>query len=146
MLNKVILMGRLTRDPELRTTNQGTMVASFAIACERDYQPGGSEKVTDYIDCTAWRKTAEFVSKYFHKGSMAIVSGGLRSRKYQTRDGSTRTAVEIEAESVYFGESKRDAAPAEMHEEPGTGVGNPFVAPPKQVDIFADDDSGELPF
>jgi single-strand DNA-binding protein len=146
MLNKIVIMGRLTRDPELRTTNQGTMVASFSIACERDYQPGGSEKQTDFIDCTAWRKTAEFVSKHFHKGSIVIVSGGLRSRKWQAKDGSTRVAVEIEAEAVYFGESKRDAAPAELHEEPGTGVGNPFVAPPKQLDIFAGEEDGELPF
>ena len=112
MLNHCIIMGRLTRDPELRTTTSGVSVASFSVAVDRDYQ-SGEEKQTDFINCVAWRSTGEFVNRYFSKGSMIIVNGRLQSRSYTDRDGNKRAAVELVAETVYFGEPKRkqDAEP-----------------------------------
>ena len=109
MLNHITIMGRLTRDPELRSTQTGTNVASFTVAVDRDFGGrDGGEKQTDFIDCVAWRQTGEFVSKYFHKGSMIVVSGKLQSRKWQDRDGNNRTNWEVVADNVYFGESRRD--------------------------------------
>lgn len=108
MLNKVIVMGRLVRDPELRRTNSGTAVASFTIACDRDFKPDGGEREADFIECVAWRNTAEFVSKYFTKGRMAVVSGRLQTRNWTDKEGNKRKATEIVAESVYFGDSKRE--------------------------------------
>ena len=107
MLNHIVLQGRLTRDPELRYTQSQTPVASFTLACDRDYQQGGSERQTDFIDCTAWRQTAEFVSKYFTKGSMAVVSGRLQIREWNDREGNKRRSAEVVADNIYFGESKR---------------------------------------
>ena len=110
MLNHIVIMGRLTRDPELRTTQSGVSVASFTVAVDRDFGGrDGSERQTDFFDCSAWRQTGEFVSKYFHKGSMIVVSGRMQSRKFQDRDGNNRTAWDIQADNVYFGESKRDS-------------------------------------
>ena len=110
MLNHIVIMGRLTRDPELRTTQSGINVASFSVAVDRDFAGrDGGERQTDFIDCVAWRSTGEFVSKYFHKGSMIVVSGRLQSRKWQDRDGNNRTSWEIVADNVYFGESRRDS-------------------------------------
>ena len=110
MLNHIIIMGRLTRDPELRTTQAGVSVTSFTVAVDRDFGGrDGGERQTDFIDCVAWRATGEFVSKYFHKGSMIVVSGRLQSRKWQDRDGNNRTSWEINADNVYFGESRRDS-------------------------------------
>ena len=110
MLNHIVIMGRLTRDPELRTTQSGVSVASFTAAVDRDFGGrDGGERQTDFIDCVAWRQTGEFVSKYFHKGSMIVVSGRLQSRKWQDRDGNNRTNWEIVADNVYFGESRRDS-------------------------------------
>lgn len=109
MLNHIVLMGRLTRDPELRRTQSGVAVASFALAVDRDYS-SGKEKETDFIDIVAWRSTAEFVSKYFTKGRMAVVSGRLQLRDWVDKDGAKRRAAEVVAESVYFGESRRDGA------------------------------------
>lgn len=106
MLNHISIMGRLTRDPEMRHTTQGTAVTSFTVAVDRDFQSGG-ERQTDFIDCVAWRQTAEFVSKYFQKGSMAVVSGSLQSRKWTDRDGGKRVNWEIQVENVYFGEARR---------------------------------------
>ncbi len=109
MLNHIVIMGRLTRDPELRTTQSGVNVASFSVAVERDFGGrDGGDRQTDFIDCVAWRQTGEFVSKYFHKGSMIVVSGRLQSRKWQDRDGNNRTNWEISADNVYFGEGRRD--------------------------------------
>ena len=105
MLNHIVIMGRLTRDPELRYTGSNIPVASFALAVDRDF--GKDERQTDFINCVAWRQTGEFVSKYFQKGSMAVVSGRLQIRDYTDRDGNKRTAAEVVAENVYFGESKR---------------------------------------
>ena len=108
MLNNVNLMGRLTRDPELRQTDSGVAVASFRIAVDRNYKEKASgERVTDFFDVVAWRQTAEFVSKYFTKGRMAVVTGELRSREWTDRDGVKRISVEIEANDVYFGDSKK---------------------------------------
>ncbi len=110
MLNHIVIMGRLTRDPELRTTQAGVSVASFTVAVDRDFGGrDGGERQTDFIDCVAWRQTGEFVSKYFHKGSMIVVSGRLQSRKWQDRDGNNRTNWEINADNVYFGESRASA-------------------------------------
>lgn len=107
MLNKCVFMGRLTRDPELRQTGSGVDVANWTLAVDRDYK-NGDEKVCDFIDCVAWRNTAQFVSKYFTKGRMMVVSGSLQSRKWQDKDGNNRTGWEVQAENIYFGDSKRD--------------------------------------
>lgn len=110
MLNHIVIMGRLTRDPELRRTGSGVAVANFTLAVDRDYNPkDGGEKETDFIDCIAWRGTGEFVSKYFSKGSMAIVSGRLRIRNWTDKDGNKRRSAEVEADSVYFGDSKKSS-------------------------------------
>lgn len=108
MLNRIILMGRLTRDPELRHTGSGTAVASFSLAVERDFRDKASgQRVTDFIDVVAWRQTGEFVSKYFTKGRMAVVEGRLQIRDWQDRDGNKRRSAEVVVDNVYFGESKR---------------------------------------
>ena len=106
MLNHIVLMGRLTRDPELRYTQSQPPVASFSLAVDRDFGRG-EEKQTDFIDCVAWRQTGEFVSKYFQKGSMAVVSGRLQIRDWTDRDGNKRRSAEVVVDNVYFGESKR---------------------------------------
>ena len=139
MLNEIILMGRLTRDPELRRTGSGTAVTSFSLAVERDYKSGSGEKETDFIDCVAWRSTAEFVSKYFTKGRMALVRGSLQIRDWTDRDGNKRRSAEVLAENVYFADSKRstggEQAPA-------------YSAPPERGSDFAEigEEDGELPF
>lgn len=107
MLNHITIMGRLTREPELRYTQAQVPVASFTVACERDYAQNG-QREADFIDCVAWRGTGEFVQKYFQKGSMIVVTGRLQSRKWRDRDGNNRTSWEVNADSVYFGESRRD--------------------------------------
>lgn len=107
MMNHITLMGRLTRDPELRRTQSGIAVASFTIACERDYKAQSGERETDFIDCVAWRNTAEFVCNYFTKGRMAVVSGRLQIRKYTDKDGSRHSVPEIVAENVYFCDSPK---------------------------------------
>ena len=111
MLNRIILMGRLTRDPELRHTGSGTAVASFSLAVERDFRDKASgQRVTDFIDVVAWRQTGEFVSKYFTKGRMAVVTGRLQIRNWQDKEGNKRRSAEVVADNVYFGDSKRDSA------------------------------------
>lgn len=107
MLNHVTIMGRLTRDAELRRTGNGTAVASFTVAVDRDYTADGQEREADFIDCVAWRSTGEFVSRYFAKGSMIIVSGRLQTRNWTDKDGNKRRALEVVADNVYFGEGKR---------------------------------------
>ena len=134
-LNITVLMGRLVRAPELRYTQSNTPVASFTIAVERDYQPGGAEKQTDFIDCVAWRKTAEFVSKYFQKGSMAVVSGRLQIRDWTDRDGGKRRSAEVAVDNIYFGESAK-AKPA----------GAPVDAAPPSFEELAETEGGVLPF
>lgn len=108
MLNTITIMGRMTRDPELRRTESGIAVASFALACERDYAPQGGEKETDFINVVCWRSTAEFVDKYFSKGRMAVVSGRLQIRGWTDKEGNKRCSAEILADRVYFGDAKRD--------------------------------------
>lgn len=110
MLNNIVIMGRLTRDPELRRTSSGVAVASFTLACERDFAPQGEARGTDFIDIVAWRYTAEFVEKYFSKGQMAIVTGRLQIRNWEDKDGNKRRSAEILADHVYFGEGKKDRA------------------------------------
>ena len=107
MLNRIILMGRLTRDPELRRTSSGTAVTSFSLAVDRDFKSQSGEKETDFIDIVAWRNTAEFVSKYFTKGRMAVVEGRLQIRDWTDKDGGKRRSAEVVAEHVYFGDSKQ---------------------------------------
>lgn len=108
MLNKGILMGRLTRDPELRHTQSGTAVCSFTLAIDRDRKDANGEKQTDFIECVAWNKQAEFVAQWFSKGMMAIVVGRIQSRKWQDQNGNNRTAIEINCEEVSFGETKKN--------------------------------------
>ena len=150
MLNKIILMGRLTRDPELRRTQSGTAVTSFSLAVDRDFKSQGGEKETDFIDIVAWRNTAEFVSKYFTKGRMAVVEGRLQIRDWTDRDGGKRRSAEVIAENVYFGDSKReggsDFGSAPAYSAPYSGYAAP-AAPGGHSD-FAEigEEDGELPF
>ena len=123
MLNHIVLMGRLTRDVELRYTQSQIPVASFRIAVDRDFGRG-DDRQTDFIDVVAWRQTGEFVSKYFHKGSMIVVSGRLQMRDWTDRDGNKRTSAEVVADNVYFGDSKRDAE-AGGYAAPSGGFGSP---------------------
>ena len=113
MLNHITVMGRLTRDVELRRTGSGTAVASFTVAVDRDIaNKETNERETDFIDCVAWRSAGEFVSKYFSKGSMAVVSGRLQIRNYTDKEGNKRRSAEVVADNVYFGDSKRDSTSA----------------------------------
>lgn len=110
MLNHIVIMGRMTRDPELRRTASGTAVASFTLAVDRDFAPkDGGDRETDFIDCVAWRSTGEFVSKYFAKGRMAVVSGRLLIRPWMDKDGNNRRSAEVIVENIYFGDSRRAA-------------------------------------
>lgn len=150
MLNKIIIMGRLTRDPELRYTTQNTPVCTFTVAVDRDYVSNG-EKQTDYIECVAWRQGGEFVSKYFAKGSLIVVDGRLESRKWQDRDGNKRTSWEINADRCYFGGSKKDSdgGSGESAQSSGYQTTQPsstYPAPAKFTEIDPDEDDGELPF
>lgn len=112
MLNHIVLMGRLTRDPELRRTGSGVAVASFTLAVDRDFSGKGQEKETDFIDVTAWRSTAEFASKYFSKGRMAVVSGRLQIRLWEDKDGNKRRSAEVVADNIYFADSRQDGGNA----------------------------------
>ena len=118
MLNSITLMGRLVADPDLRSTTSGTAVCAIRIAVDRDYTGQNSEKQTDFIDVVTWRQTAEFVSRYFSKGSMIVVHGSLQGRKWQDKEGNNRISWEVQADKVWFGGSKNDpAAPAAPKEE-----------------------------
>ena len=165
MLNHVVIMGRLTRDPELRRTGTGVAVASFSVAVDRDFSGrDGGEKETDFIDCVAWRQTGEFVSKYFTKGRMIVVSGRLQIRSWTDKDGNKRRTAEVVADNCYFGDSKRDgdtgsafggnayggnsfggySAPA----APSAPSFGGYSAPAAPASDFAmlDDDDAQLPF
>ena len=133
MLNKIIVMGRLTKDVELRHTQSGAAVASFTLACDRDFKGKNGEKETDWLDVVAWRNTAEFVSKYFTKGRMAVVEGRLQTRTYEDNNGNKRKVSEIVADNVYFGDSKKEADPLDQ-----------FAKENKFVEV--DDDDGDFPF
>ncbi|MBP3673965.1 MAG: single-stranded DNA-binding protein [Oscillospiraceae bacterium] len=168
MLNHIVIMGRLTRDPELRRTGSGIAVASFTVAVDRDFAPkDGGDRETDFIDCVAWRQTGEFVSKYFTKGSMAVVSGRLQIRNWNDKDGNKRRTAEIVADNVYFGESKRSSegnssyggnayggnsyggntysAPAPAPAPSYGGYSAPASAPASDFAMLEDDDA-QLPF
>jgi single-strand DNA-binding protein len=138
-------MGRLGRDPELRRTQSGTAVTSFSLAVDRDYKPQNGERETDWINVVAWRATAEFVAKYFTKGRVAIVEGRLQSRKWMDNDGTNRTAIEVVADNVYFGDSKRNG-------DAQAGSSENFHTAGKPVDVSAEDfseideEDGEVPF
>lgn len=143
MLNRIIIMGRLTRDPELRHTQSGVAVASFSLAVDRDFKNKESgEKATDFIDVVVWRSTAEFVSKYFTKGRMAVVEGRLQIRDWNDKDGNKRRSAEIVADNVYFGDSRRDGESGGFPSSSGmsfSGDGNSAFAE-------LSDDDGDLPF
>ena len=121
-INTAVIMGRLTADPELKTTASGLSVLSFSVAVERNYQKEGEEKAVDFINVVAWRKTAEFVSKYFHKGSMIAVEGSIQTRKYEDKDGNKRTAFEILANTVSFCGKEASGTPAESTPFTDTGT------------------------
>lgn len=129
MLNHICIMGRLTRDPELRRTGSGIAVASFTLAVDRDRKNDDGEREVDFIDCNAWRSTGEFVSKYFAKGSMAIVSGRLQIRNYTDKEGIKRRAAEVVADSVYFGDSKKSTEGNSTYQAPNGSQAseNPFA-------------------
>lgn len=176
MLNKIIIMGRLGKDPELRHTQSGTPVASFSLAVDRDFKDKGTgERVTDWIDVVAWRQTGEFVSRYFTKGRMAVVEGRLQIRDWTDREGNKRRSAEVVADNVYFGDSKKDGDgggypqggypqgdsyyqggyPQGNHQSPGRGGGYggaPAQGPPgypaSDYNGFqeAEEDDGNLPF
>lgn len=144
-LNVIVIQGRLTRDPELRRTGSGLAVASFSVAVERDFpNKETGEKETDFINCVAWRQTAEFIGKYFTKGSMIVVSGRLQIKKWTDDNGIKRTAPEIVVENVYFGGSKRDNASSESSNKSYT-YGVP-VMPTSDFAMMDDDDYAVLPF
>ena len=151
MLNKIFLMGRLTRDPELRRTQTGTPVASFSLAVDRDFKDKSTgERATDFIDVVAWRQTGEFVSRYFTKGRMAVVEGRLQIRDWTDKDGGKRRSAEIVADNVYFGDSKRDGA-GDFGGAPASysaPMGGRNAAPMGGQSDFAEigEEDGELPF
>jgi len=168
MLNHITIMGRLTRDPELRRTGSGIAVASFTLAVDRDFAPrDGGERETDFIDCVAWRQTGEFVSKYFTKGRMAVVSGRLQIRGWTDKDGNKRRTAEVIADNVYFGDSKREGdggsasyagnsyggnaygsapAPAYGGAAPAYGGYSAPASAPASDFAMLDDDDAQLPF
>ncbi len=153
MLNHITIMGRLTRDPELRRTGSGIAVASFTVAVDRDFSGKDSEKETDFIDCVAWRNTGEFVSKYFTKGRMIVVSGRLQIRNWNDKDGNKRRSAEVVADSCYFGDSKKESDSsggsyggnsynAPGYNSPGYGAS---AYPQSNFDLIEEDDA-QLPF
>ena len=164
MLNHITIMGRLTRDPELRRTGSGVAVASFTVAVDRDFGGrDGGEKETDFIDCVAWRQTGEFVSKYFTKGRMIVVSGRLQIRSWTDKDGNKRRTAEVVADNCYFGDSKRDSEGGSSfggNTYGGNSYGNAYSAPagnnyggysapagaPASDFAMLDDDDAQLPF
>ena len=164
MLNHITIMGRLTRDPELRRTGSGIAVASFTVAVDRDFGGrDGGERETDFIDCVAWRQTGEFVSKYFTKGSMIVVSGRLQIRGWTDKDGNKRRTAEVVADNCYFGESKRNdnggnayggntyggnSYGGNTYSAPAAPSFGGYSAPAAPASDFAmlDDDDAQLPF
>ena len=143
MLNHITIMGRLVRDPELRKTGSGVSVASFTVAVDRDFAPNGGEKETDFIDVVAWRNTGEFVSKYFSKGRMIVVSGRLQIRSWDDKDGHKRKTAEIVADSCYFGDSKNDSG---SQNSGYTGFVKAENVPSNTKFDVIEEDDGQLPF
>lgn len=150
MLNVVAIMGRLVADPELRTTGNGTNVCSFRIACDRNFAQKGQERQADFIDVVAWRQSAEFVTKYFQKGSLVAVEGSLQSRQYQDKNGNNRTAVEVVARQINFAGPKKlggqpvddgGEAPPKDYREPAPAYSQGSA---DDFSVISDDD--DLPF
>ncbi len=159
MLNHITIMGRLTRDPELRRTGSGVAVASFSVAVDRDFSGrDGGEKKTDFIDCVAWRQTGEFISKYFTKGRMIVVDGRLEMRDWTDKEGNKRRSAEIIVNNAYFGDSKRDgdsgssyggnAYGGNSYAAPAAPSYGGYSAPASSASDFAmlEDDDAQLPF
>ena len=148
MLNKAILMGRLTRDPEMRYTQNNTPVVSFSIAVDRNYS-SGNEKQADFIDIVAWRKTAEFVAKWFGKGQLIIIVGSIQSRRWQDKNGANRTSIEVVADEVQFGETKksRESGADQSTNQPMQPTTPRYDLPAVDTDFSEiTDDDGEVPF
>ena len=139
MLNHITIMGRLTKDVELRRTTSGVAVANFPVAVDRDFKNDAGERETDYIDVVAWRGSAEFAEKFLSKGRMVAISGRLQIRKYTDKDGVNRRNAEIVADNIYFADSKKDAQNAS-----DAPVAQPQMAP--IIPLGDDDDDGGLPF
>lgn len=146
MLNKVILIGRFTRDPELRSTPQGTSTCSFSLAVDRNYQSAGGERQTDFINCVAWRQTAEFISKYFQKGNAICVEGSIQTRSWKDNDGNNRYATDVVVDRTYFVESKKSAQASSYSSAGDQPVFNdsPFGNLPDPISPLGTDD--DLPF
>ena len=152
MLNRIVIMGRLTSNPELRRTGSGTAVASFTVAVDRDFSGKDSDKKTDFIDCVAWRQTGEFISKYFTKGRMIVVDGRLEMRDWTDKEGNKRRSAEVIVANAYFGDSKRDGDSGSSYagnsfSAPASGFGG-YSSPAAPASDFAmlDDDDAHLPF
>lgn len=146
MLNQIVLMGRLTRDPELRRTQSGTPVANFAIAVDRDYVSDGNRE-TDFVDCVAWGKTAEFISGYFSKGRAIAVTGRLQIRSWKTDEGTTRRAAEVVVDRGYFADSKREDKPTQTFSRLPDDTEVPFsMGNATQADPFAEFSIEDLPY
>ena len=145
MLNVVAIMGRLVADPELRTTQSGTNVCSFRIACDRNFARQGEQRQADFIDIVAWRSQAEFVSKYFTKGRMAVVEGRLQIRDWTDKEGGKRRSAEVIADNVYFGDSKPKDGGEEDDVPAYTGAPDSFAVPDGFTPDFGGE-SGEMPF
>ena len=150
MLNHITIMGRFVRDPELRRTGSGIAVASFTLAVDRDFKAsGGGEKEVDFIDCVAWRQTGEFVSKYFTRGRMAVVSGKLQIRSWTDKDGNKRRTAEVVADNLYFADSKTENTSSGTQQAAPASYGTPaYSAPNYPASDFAmlEDDDAQLPF
>ncbi len=149
MLNRIVIMGRLTRDPELKQTPSGVGVASFTVAVDRDFKNRETgEKATDFIDCVAWRQTAEFASRYLTKGRMVAVEGRLQIREWTDREGGKRRSAEIVADNIYFGDSKPAGGGAPQRGASGGAPASGVPYQPSGPSAFAElgDDDGELPF
>lgn len=148
MLNKIFIMGRLTRDPELRHTQTGTPVASFTLAVERDFKDKQTgERTTDFIDCVAWRSTGEFASRHLSKGRMAVVEGSLQMRDWTDKEGNKRRSAEVIATSVYFADAKRDGDSGGQPAYTAPAAGNNYPAQTANGAQFSEvEDNGELPF
>lgn len=152
MLNHIVIMGRLTRDPELRRTNSGVAVARFCVAVDRDFAPkDGGERKADFINCVAWRQTGEFISKYFAKGRVIVVDGRLEMRDWTDKDGNKRTSAEINVANAYFGDSKREGRDQNQSQTapvPAPSNYGAYTAPMPPASDFAmlEDDDAQLPF
>ena len=150
MLNHITIMGRFVRDPELRRTGSGIAVASFTLAVDRDFKSSnGGDKEVDFIDCVAWRQAGEFVSKYFTRGRMAVVSGRLQIRSWTDKDGNKRRTAEVVADNVYFADSKSENAASGTQQSAPAIYGTPaYSAPNYPASDFAmlEDDDAQLPF